>query len=125
MEISEEDDLETGDDHLVYFWDRNIWKIGHLFPTSTFIEQGIITWHEHPGADMSASTHQFLAQDVFRGRQKPVSHPLFTDQEVLDHIGPSRIPPRVAPQAPPARLAIETEIPDLLKSESGRPPALI
>ena len=52
-----------------------------------------------------------------------MSAPLFTDQDVLGHFDPSRIPPLAAFQVPQTRLDTEKEIPDLLKSESGQPPA--
>ena len=54
-----------------------------------------------------------------------LSKEMYTDQDVIDHFDPSRIPPRVAFQVPQARLAIEKEISDLLKSTPGHPPALI
>ena len=124
MEISDEDDLDVKGDRLVYFGDRNVWKIGRLLTTSTFIEQGIITCPEHPGADVSTVISRLLPRNIYHGSQKSMAAPLFTDQDAMGHFDPSRIPPRVAFQVPHARLGIEKEISDLLKSESGQPPAL-
>ena len=96
MEISDEDDLEVEDDHLFYFGDRIIWEIGRSFPTSTFIEQGITTWPEHHGANVSTVISQLIHRDIYHGCQKPTSAPLCADQDVLDHFAPPRTPHRVA-----------------------------
>ena len=106
MGISDED-LGTEDDRLVYFSDRTAWEIGHLFPTSTFTEHGIVTCPERPGADGSSTLYQLLPEDIFHGLQQPASPSLFTDQDVMDRSDPSRFPPLVEVQVPQARLAIE------------------
>ena len=67
----------------------------------------------------------FFRPEIYRGRKKPQSPELFTDQDVLAHSDPSRIPPRVSIQVPQARKAIENEIADLLRSATGQPSAAI
>ena len=74
MEISDEGDLEVDDDHLVYFGDRNIWKIGRSFEASTFTEQGIIICPEHPGADVPTVISRLLPRDIYHVRQNPYRH---------------------------------------------------
>lgn len=56
---------------------------------------------------------------------KHESPALFNDQDVMGHFDQSRIPPRVDFRVPQARLAFEKGIPDVLKRESGEPPAPI
>ena len=70
-----------------------------------------------PDASYSMFCYPALHQDLPKE--------MYTDQDVIDHFDPSRIPPRVAFQVPQARLAIGKEISDLLKATPGRPPALI
>ena len=77
MEISDEE-METGDDHLVYFSNRDAWGIGRICPTSTLLGQGIITCPWHHGSNLPNATPQFLPADAFHGRRKPESHLLFT-----------------------------------------------
>ena len=118
-----DDDMEDGGDYLAYFSDRIVWKFGDVYPTSTFVEKGIITCPEHTGADSALTLIQLLPGEIFRGRQKPESPALFADQDVMGHFDQSRIPQRVAPRAPQERLEIEKEMPDLLKIEDGQTPA--
>ena len=99
-------ELGTGEDRLVYFSGRGEWKRGRVFPTSTFIKQGIITFPEHPGDDVALTMCQLLPNDIFHGRQTPESPSLFTDQDDMGHFGTSGIHPRAAFQVPQARRAI-------------------
>ena len=64
-------DFEVGDDHFVYFSDRNMWPFDHQFPTSTFAVQGIITCPEHHGSNLALTLRQMLPAATNHVRQKP------------------------------------------------------
>lgn len=109
----------------MYFSNRDVWEIGRIFPTSTLVDQGIITCPWRPGINLPNDLQKFLPSGTFHGRRKHESPLLFTDQAVMGRFDHSRIPPRVASQVPHARLDIRKEITGLIKNESGQPPALI
>ena len=116
MEISD-GDMGTEDENLVYFSNCEQWSIGHQFPTTTLVENGIIARPIHPGPDVALVLRQLLPSEVFHDRQKPESPMLPTDQDARGHFGPSRIQPRAAFQFPRARRDIEREITDSPKIE--------
>ena len=97
---------------------------GRMFPAFTFENQCVIMCPSHPGEAGLASDETY-STFCYPTLQQTLAQNLYTDQDVIGHFDPSRIPPRVAYQVPQARLEIEKEITDLLKSSPGHPPVLI
>lgn len=118
-ESGEEDDL---------FWTH--WKDGdsvstnRQYPTLHCVNLGILICDEkwfggHRTAPIDSSRCMYNYPSTTLTSQE------LSDRDILDHFGPSRLPPRASFRMPLALGAIEKEITDLLKEQHWAPPAMI
>ena len=111
------EDLAAGPNDFWIHWQKDDFTLtSHQFPSSHFINQGSLTcgvctddWNVPVDA-----THC-----LYNYPTNNTNTDVVTDQDILDHFDPSRLPPRIAFRMPQARAAIEKEITDLLKSQNG------
>ena len=92
-------DGELQGDFLVEHHGLREQQCGHQFPGTTFGNQGMVICPDHPGEEMhlpdgTYTMFNFPVNPVIKMPEK------FTDQDALDRFDPSRLPPRVAFQAP-------------------------
>ena len=125
FEASDPMELDEAADELDDYWchwnSDDMDLSSHQFPTGHFVNQGIIVCDLH-----CPST--FQPDDTYTQYNYPSttsSQEALTDDDILNHFDPSRLPPRIAFRLPEARTAIEKEISDLLRSEKGAPPAML
>ena len=117
------DVAEERDDFWPHWSTREMSLVSHQFPGLNFINQGVLMcehqWNQNglPPVDSTYSQYSYPVTDTLA--------PPLTDQDILGHSDPSRLPPRSAFRLPLARLAIEKEIGDLLRKDHHSPPAMI
>ena len=107
-----------------YWKDSDSAMIPHQYPTLHFANQGMLrfdgkwsTGNQSIPIDSSRCLYNYTSNAL-------TSHSL-ADRDILDHLDPSRLPPRPAFRTPMARREIEKEIADILKKQVGSPPAIM
>ena len=89
------------------------------FPSGHFINQGVIICDDH-------CPSVFQPDETYAQYNYPAasaSMEALAGDDILNHFDPSRLPPHIAFRLPEALADIAKEIPDLLCSEKGAPPA--
>ena len=84
---------------------------GHMSPSLTFGNQGVIILPDRPGEE-GLTPDESYAMFCYPAHRTHLAPHLYTDQDAIDHFDASLIPPRVSYQVPQARLAIGKEIAD-------------